>query len=107
MSRFFDLVSKPARDMGGYLPMLPQSASPVQTRLIALDSNENPYGPSPSPVKAVQSALASSNLYPEDDCTQLRRKLGERKEISVEQALVTAGSTALLGHPYQACRAPG
>src|ERR1700722_12555566 len=59
MSRFFDLVSKPVRDMGGYAPALPAKPSVVeQLRLIGLDSNENPFGPSPRAVEAMLAAQA-------------------------------------------------
>src|SRR6266849_2337880 len=97
MSRFFDLVTKPAREMGGYLP--PSSRRPVETqpRLIKLDSNENPFGPSPRAIKAMQSTLAAANAYPDDDCAELRGKLATFHELPSEQVLVTAGSTALLG----------
>jgi histidinol-phosphate aminotransferase len=77
MSRFSDLVSKPAREMAGYFPMpsADQVSPATQPHLIKLDSNENPFGPSPLAVEAMQSALAATHLYPDDDCTQLRRKL--------------------------------
>lgn len=108
MSRFFDLVTKPAREMGGYLP--PASARrPVETqpRLIKLDSNENPFGPSPRAIKAMQSTLAAAHTYPDDDCTELRGKLATFHDLPPEQVLVTAGSTALLGLLCQTMLAPG
>ncbi len=108
MSRFFDLVSKPVRDMGGYAPALPAKPSVVeQLRLIGLDSNENPFGPSPRAVEAMLAALTSANSYPEDDCTELRRRLATFHDIPAEQVLVTAGSTALLGLLCQTLLGPG
>jgi histidinol-phosphate aminotransferase len=109
MSRFFDLVSKPAREMGGYSPSSPQAAFVPATRprLIALDSNENPLGPSPMAIEAMQSALTSSSSYPEDDCTQLRRKLAAYHDVSYEHVLVTAGSTALVALLCQTLLSPG
>ena len=108
MSRFFDLVSKPVRDMGGYAPALPARPSVVeQLRLIGLDSNENPFGPSPRAVEAMLAALTSANSYPEDDCTELRRRLATFHDIPAEQVLVTAGSTALLGLLCQTLLGPG
>jgi histidinol-phosphate aminotransferase len=109
MSRFFDLVSKPAREMGGFLPPAPPKRAPAgtQPRLIKLDSNENPFGPSPRAIEAMQSALAAANSYPDDDCSELRRKLATRHEVPAEQVLVTAGSTALLGLLCQTMLAPG
>ncbi len=109
MSRFFDLISKPAREMGGYLPApSPKQAPPAAaSRLIRLDSNENPFGPSPRAMEAMRSALASANSYPDDDCAELRHKLAVYHAVPPEQVLVTAGSTALLGLLCQTMLAPG
>jgi histidinol-phosphate aminotransferase len=109
MSRFFDLVSKPAREMGGYLPSAPPRQAPADTqpRLIRLDSNENPYGPSPGAMEAMRVALAAAHSYPEDDCTELRRKLAAHHDVPPEQVLVTAGSTALLSLLCQTMLASG
>src|SRR6266702_1295991 len=108
MSRFFDLVSKPAREMGGFIPA-PQKrvAADTQPRLIKLDSNENPFGPSPRAMEAMQAALTSANLYPDDDCAELRRCLAGYHNVPPEQVMVTAGSTALLGLLCQTMLAPG
>ena len=109
MSRFFDLVSKPAREMSGFPPPPTPRPSPLDTqpRIIKLDSNENPFGPSPRAVEAMQAALATANSYPDDDCSELRRKLAAHHDVPTEQVLVTAGSTALLGLLCQTMLAPG
>jgi histidinol-phosphate aminotransferase len=109
MSRFFDLVSKPVRNMGSYSPGMPlQPVAPqIQPKLIKLDSNENPFGPSPRAVEAMRRALAISSAYPDDDCAQLRRKLAEHHGLQPEQVMVSAGSTALLGLLCQTLLAPG
>jgi len=109
MSRFFDLVSKPAREMGGFLPPPSPKQAPAdsQPRLVKLDSNENPFGPSPRALEAMQSALAATNAYPDDDCSELRRKLATYHDVRTEQVLITAGSTALLGLLCQTMLAPG
>ena len=106
MSRFFDLVSKPVRDMGGYLPTLPPRPEP-QPRLIRLDSNENPFGPSPRALEGMRMAMADASSYPEDDCTELRRKLAAHHGVPAEQVLVTAGSTGLLSLLCQTLLGPG
>lgn len=97
MSRFFDLVSKPARAMGNY-PSAPARTRPAENepRLIKLDSNENPYGPSPRAIDAMQRALANSNFYPDDDSSELQHRLAADHGLPAEQILVTAGSTAML-----------
>jgi histidinol-phosphate aminotransferase len=107
MSRFFDLISKPARDMG--TTDLPGSrlAALRPLHLIKLDSNENPFGPSPGAIDAMRNALPTANIYPDDDCGQLRLKLAAHHSLPPEQVLVTAGSTALLSLLCQTLLAPG
>ncbi|PYX72223.1 MAG: histidinol-phosphate transaminase, partial [Acidobacteria bacterium] len=56
MSRFFDLVTKPAREMGGYQPGVPTRSVAPEPHLIRLDSNENPLGPSPRAIEAMRRA---------------------------------------------------
>src|SRR5215467_4749566 len=96
MSRFFDLVSRQVREIGGYAPAPPAQPVNGQRHLIRLDSNENPFGPSPKAVEAMRAALASTAAYPEDDCTPLRHRLAALHELAAEQVLVTAGSTGML-----------
>lgn len=109
MSRFFDLVSKPVREMGEYSPRasLGESRQEAPPRLIKLDSNENPFGPSPYAINAMRAALADAHSYPDDDCSLLRGRLATLHDLPMEQVLVTAGSTALLGILCQTLLAPG
>jgi histidinol-phosphate aminotransferase len=108
MSRFFDVVSQPARNLGR---MNATSTTPAalerRSRLIRLDSNENPFGPSARAVDAMRSALGAANSYPDDDCSPLRLKLATHHELPPEQVLVTAGSTGLLSLLCQTLLAPG
>ncbi len=108
MSRFSDLLSAGARELSRHSPPRPR-AQPDQespTRLIRLDSNENPLGPSPLAIAALRSALPNANLYPDDDCSQLRRKLAAHYGVQEEQTLVTAGSTGFLSLLCQTLLAP-
>jgi histidinol-phosphate aminotransferase len=109
MSRFFDLVSKPARDMSSYPPAAPQKppAAQSQPRLIHLDSNENPFGPSLRAIEAIRSTLAGVHSYPDDDSSALRDRLSEHHSLPLEQILVTAGSTGMLGLLCQTMLGPG
>jgi histidinol-phosphate aminotransferase len=108
MSRFFDLVSTTARNMGATnAPSATPAALERRSQLIKLDSNENPFGPSARAIDAMRSALGAANLYPDDDCNQLRGKLATHHRLPPEQVLVTAGSTALLSLLCQTLLAPG
>lgn len=106
MSRFFDLVSKPAREMSCALPS-PHERQGLQRAVIKLDSNENPFGPSPRALDAMRSAMGRSNLYPDDDCRPLRLKVAAHHGLPPEQVLVTAGSTAMLSLLCQTLLGPG
>ncbi|MGB9363804.1 MAG: histidinol-phosphate transaminase, partial [Candidatus Sulfotelmatobacter sp.] len=107
MSRLIDLVSKPAREMGT------ANASPTladmerRAQLIRLDSNENPFGPSPRAIDAMRKAMVGANFYPDDDCTQLRWKLAGHHGLPPEQVLVGAGSTELISLLCQTLLGPG
>jgi histidinol-phosphate aminotransferase len=108
MSRFFDLVSKTARDMGATKAHnTTPAALERRSRLIKLDSNENPFGPSARAVDAMKSTLGAANSYPDDDCSPLRLKLAAHHGLPPEQVLVTAGSTGMLSLLCQTLLAPG
>lgn len=108
MSRFFDLVSKPVQDMGELTAPSPAlSVKLPKARFIALDSNENPFGPSPRAIQAMQAALPSASAYPDDGCTELRSRLAAQHSLPAEQVLVTAGSTGLIALLCQTLLSPG
>jgi histidinol-phosphate aminotransferase len=108
MSRFFDLVSTSARNMGSVGVSNPTPAAlESRSQLIKLDSNESPFGPSVRVVDAMRRALSAVNSYPDDDCGELRRKLATHHKLPPEQVLVTAGSTAMLSLLCQTLLAPG
>jgi histidinol-phosphate aminotransferase len=109
MGRFSDLITKPAREMSACSPSVPfrVAATGSQAQLINLDSNENPFGPSPRAMEAMQSASSAANFYPEDGSAQLRSKLAVHHDVTTEQVLVTAGSTALLSLLCQTLLGPG
>jgi histidinol-phosphate aminotransferase len=59
-------------------------------------SNENPYGPSPRAVHAMQSVLTDCNFYPDNHSLELQRKLARLHGVQPEQVMVGAGLTAVL-----------
>jgi histidinol-phosphate aminotransferase len=75
--------------------------------LIKLDSNENPFGPSPRAIEAVCAVLDSTHTYPEDDCAALRHQLASDHNLKFEQVLATPGSTGMLSLLSQLLLGPG
>src|ERR1700757_2949385 len=106
MSRFVDLVSNPARTMGTPASSEQESTAAVPS-LIRLDSNENPFGPSPRAIEAMRRCLSDSHRYPDDDGSQLRSKLADLHTLAAEQVMITAGSTQMLALLCQAMLGPG
>ena len=63
---------------------------------IKMASNENPFGPSPLAIEAMEVAAHEVNFYPDNGVTELTGRLAEIHEVDPAQVLVTAGSSALL-----------
>ena len=49
---------------------------------VKLASNENPLGPSPRAVKALQEKLHQLHLYPDGDCFYLKQGLAAKLGVS-------------------------
>jgi histidinol-phosphate aminotransferase len=117
MSRFSDLITKAAREMRGYTSSPASEAGATEERstaessprrpMIRLDSNENPFGPSPLAIAAMRSAADQANVYPDDNCQTLRCRLAARHDLGAEHVLVTSGSTGMLGLLCETLLSPG
>ncbi|MBW1917813.1 MAG: histidinol-phosphate transaminase [Deltaproteobacteria bacterium] len=66
------------------------------TGAIKLASNENPLGPSPLALKAIQSQLATLNRYPDSGAYYLKQRLSRHLGISPEQLILGNGSDEIL-----------
>jgi len=109
MSDFNQFVPEYIRRLAGYTPgnSVRQALEESRVNCIKLASNENPFGPSPRAVQAMQAVLADSNFYPDNDAMELRQKLADHHNVQPEQIVPTAGSTALLGIVARTLLAPG
>lgn len=66
------------------------------TQVVKLASNENPLGPSPLAVAAMQEALASSHLYPEATAPLVREALSQKLGVEPDWLLVGNGSDSII-----------
>jgi histidinol-phosphate aminotransferase len=66
------------------------------SELTKLSSNENPLGPSPLAVAAMQAALASAHRYPDAAAIGLRQALAARAGLGVEHVTCSNGSDELI-----------
>ena len=109
MSEFSQLVPEYIRRLCGYTPgkSLRQAQQESRVNCIKMASNENPFGPSPKAVDAMRAVLTECHFYPDNDAADLRQKLADLHQVSPEQIVPTAGSTALLGIVARTLLSPG
>jgi histidinol-phosphate aminotransferase len=74
----------------------PKAAGDGAGPLIRLGANENPLGPSPKAVAAMQGAIAGVNRYPDPGSWPLRATLGAHFDLAPEQVICTNGSDELI-----------
>jgi histidinol-phosphate aminotransferase len=63
---------------------------------IKLASNENPLGPSPKALAAIQEALGDLHRYPDGSCFYLKRALAKKLGISPEALIFGNGSNEII-----------
>jgi histidinol-phosphate aminotransferase len=72
-------------------------------QIIKLASNENPFGPSPLALAAMQKVLANLNLYPDGNAFYLKQKLAEKLGVETANIILGNGSNEIIefiGHAY-------
>ena len=63
---------------------------------IKLASNENPLGPSPKALAAIQEALGNLHRYPDGSCFYLKRAVAKRLGVSPEALILGNGSNEII-----------
>lgn len=74
---------------------------------IKLASNENPLGPSPLAVKAIQDAIGKLNRYPDGSGHDLVRNIAEKLGVSTGNIVLGNGSDEIIGMLTRALLRPG
>jgi histidinol-phosphate aminotransferase len=76
---------------------------PKVTNLIKLNTNENPYGPSPKVLEAIREAAGDTlRLYPDPTSLRLREAIAGFNGLAPEQVFVGNGSDEILAVAFQA-----
>jgi len=75
--------------------------------IIKVASNENPFGPSPLAVAAMQKALAGVNLYPDGNAFYLKQKLAAKLGVEPANLILGNGSNEIIEFAGHALLAPG
>ncbi len=93
MKPFDDLICPHVQSMTGYVP----GEQPRIPGLIKLNTNENPYPPSPNVMKALAGIAASQvRMYPDPVSFALRQRIAALHGCSVDQVFAGNGSDEVL-----------
>ncbi len=94
MSRFWsDFV----HDLEPYVP----GEQPRGANLVKLNTNENPFGPSPKVIDAIKMATTDRlRLYPVPDGGALRQTIADYHKVDVSNVFVGNGSDEVLAHVF-------
>lgn len=94
MSKFWSPFVK---DLVPYVP----GEQPKLAKLVKLNTNENPYGPSPKAIAAMQAELGDSlRLYPDPNGDRLKQAVADYYGVSTAQVFVGNGSDEVLAHAF-------
>lgn len=94
MSKFWSPFVK---DLVPYVP----GEQPKLSRLVKLNTNENPYGPSPQALAAMQAELNDDlRLYPDPNGERLKQAVAAHYGVQANQVFVGNGSDEVLAHIF-------
>ncbi len=86
----------------GLTPYVP-GEQPKLANLVKLNTNENPYGPSPKVIEAVRAEAADTlRLYPDPSSDKLRAGIAAYHGVAADQVFVGNGSDEVLAHAFMA-----
>ncbi|MDQ0012799.1 histidinol-phosphate aminotransferase [Variovorax boronicumulans] len=86
--------------IGALEPYVP-GEQPRIANLVKLNTNENPYPPSPLAVDAIQQAAANGlERYPDPTSLALREAVARRHGLTVDQVFAGNGSDEVLAHAF-------
>ncbi len=96
--------SRLAQGLEPYVP----GEQPRDKNYIKLNTNENPYGPSPKVLEAVREAADESlRLYPDPTCDRLITAVAESYGVRKDQVFAGNGSDEVLAFSFMAFFDPG
>jgi len=96
MSNFWNTRTK---KLSPYTP----GEQPKNKQLIKLNTNENPYPPSPKVIEAIKKAADESlRLYPDPQCAEFRESVAARYGVKPEQVFAGNGSDEILAFAFGA-----
>jgi histidinol-phosphate aminotransferase len=75
--------------------------------LLRLGSNENPYGPSPRVIEAIQENLNHIHLYPDNTCSDIADEMAALLEIDPDRLIFECGAENIMYSLTKLCLRSG
>lgn len=96
MSRYWSDV---VHNLEPYVP----GEQPKLANLVKLNTNENPYGPSPKVLEAIRLGVSDRlRMYPDPDAHALKQAIADYYGLDTAQVFVGNGSDEVLAHVFHA-----
>jgi histidinol-phosphate aminotransferase len=96
MSQYWSQI---VHELDPYVP----GEQPKIVNLIKLNTNENPYGPSPKVLQVIEQGNRDTlRLYPDPNSDELKSAIADYYGIDRKQVFVGNGSDEVLAHAFQA-----
>lgn len=96
MSRYWSAF---VHNLQPYVP----GEQPKMANLVKLNTNENPYGPSPKVLEAIQMGVSDRlRLYPDPTSHELKQTIADYYKVNTANVFVGNGSDEVLGHIFHA-----
>lgn len=108
MSSIWNQANQQLRNLVSYEPGKPieevaRELGLDPSEIIKLASNENPLGPSPKAVEAMQKALSEAHIYPDGGGYKLRNAIANKFGLGMENVILGNGSNEIIefiGHAF-------
>ena len=95
----FSLATKGVQALSPYQPGKPLDELKREygiSEAIKLASNENPLGPSPKAIAAIQKELSELSRYPDGNAFNLKSALAKKHDVAIKQITIGNGSNDIL-----------
>ncbi|MBI1841441.1 MAG: histidinol-phosphate transaminase [Verrucomicrobia bacterium] len=102
-----NLASLPVYQPGRPIEDVARELGMPSRDIIKLASNENPNGPSPAALAAMEKALRQLHLYPDGNAFYLKRRLAEKLGVTPSHLVLGNGSNEIIEFVGHALMGPG
>lgn len=105
----FDISKNLRKEVLDFKPYVPGEQPTLGSNAIKLNTNENPYPPSPKIKEAINEVLSHGLLrkYPNYNAIGLQKAIAKEYNLSIDQILITNGSDEALRLLFEAVVGPG